>query len=848
VVLLDGAWVRAQTQDAKSSHSSPNPLEAALARPLSLETWPLWSEAYLRIYHDDNVDPEKEREFYEKVHTFLRSTGATLGGPMPRELAADPIVWVALSSACHHAADEADAPASSEPYDSVAESSSRKAISLGDPQALGSMALAATLVYRGIARDRKQALSGDIERGLREAEDRLRHVERVVPHANVNLWRSRIARIRGDSKTARELLSRAIGDHPKSAGTASDFLIDLVSSKEKNLDGKLADQSGPIAGRFPGQAQVQALHALALYRDQRFVEAAETFRRARDLDQRVTRMFGDELAKSIEEGSQLTPGVVNGLSALKANRYEEAITAFRQEQARNPHSSSIARLLARALIGRLTAQRTRSVHLAESSAQEIRALSQQFPGDPEIHAALAGALSLSGHKLEAASALDRVRSLGGRPEAFFDAGSVNAIQHDADSEKATRFWSLTAQGVVAGAALWTGVMFALGVILAWCIPRVPRSQSLIGDTRSRREVWLERLYLVVLSLGLLGFYVSVPLVAAGLLAVTLLLFGLLLAIRILHFGVLQRGLWAFWNVLRCVLIGPQGEVLGIEATSTEHPRLFESLSQVADRLKTRPVDRVYLTPSANISVMQEGSGPFGLLGKRERVLHIGISTLPLISREEFHSILAHEYGHFSQNDTFYGRFIFQVSASLATSLAVMSAAGGFMNYINPFYWFWWCYLKAYTLLAKGFSRSREFLADRQAVAAYGKNTFISGLTKVSVDGVLFESTVYNSIQQLLSQGRAFTNAFDAFRKFREGTEIAESRERLLEELRQTRPRWLDTHPTYSERLAAVAEFPDTRPPVESEPAIELLCDHAAVEATLTSMLTSRLHDIAQGQG
>ena len=148
------------------------------------------------------------------------------------------------------------------------------------------------------------------------------------------------------------------------------------------------------------------------------------------------------------------------------------------------------------------------------------------------------------------------------------------------------------------------------------------------------------------------------------------------------------------------------------------------------------------------------------------MLEIGISTLPFLTREEFKSILAHEYGHFSHKDTFYSRFIFQVSASLATSLAVMNAAGGILNYVNPFYWFWWLYLRAYTLLATGFSRSREFLADRRSAAAYGKQALVSGLTKVSVDGVLFESTVYSNVLHLLGQGKAFTNAFDAFRQFR----------------------------------------------------------------------------------
>ena len=69
-----------------------------------------------------------------------------------------------------------------------------------------------------------------------------------------------------------------------------------------------------------------------------------------------------------------------------------------------------------------------------------------------------------------------------------------------------------------------------------------------------------------------------------------------------------------------------------------------------------------------------------------------------------------------------------------------------------------------------------------------------------------------------------------------------SREWLLNQLRRTKPRWLHTHPTLSERLAAIADFPDSVPTVEREPAIELLSDHQVVEAKLTSVLTGYVHD------
>jgi hypothetical protein len=54
------------------------------------------------------------------------------------------------------------------------------------------------------------------------------------------------------------------------------------------------------------------------------------------------------------------------------------------------------------------------------------------------------------------------------------------------------------------------------------------------------------------------------------------------------------------------------------------------------------------------------------------------------------------------------------------------------------------------------------------------------------------------------------------------------------------------HPTFSERLVAVAGFPDAAPPVESEPAIGLLSDHQTVEAKPTEVLTHAIRGLSRG--
>jgi Zn-dependent protease with chaperone function len=587
------------------------------------------------------------------------------------------------------------------------------------------------------------------------------------------------------------------------------------------------------------------MYAVALYRDQRYAEAAKAMRRARGIDGKVTRIIGDQTVKAIEEGEYLTPKVVGGIEALKSGQFLAADLAFGEALKADPRNKMAARLRARAIIERITSSRQHSIRtVAAAEVGLIADLCRRFPDEAGLHAAHAVILHFSGRDGEAALALDRVERLGASPEKFIDAAGVLEIRRTGSVAQTTRFWRTVALTACAGALLWIATMFVMGAALAICIPRVPRLAHSTGFSRSRREVWLERFYLLVLSLGLLVFYASVPVVAAGVLAVTLALFGLLLVVRVVHVGVLHRGLWATWHVMRCAFLGPQRGGFGIAATGEKHPRLFETLRAVAERLQTRPVDTVYLTPFSSIGVHDEGRGPFGLFGKRQRVLEVGISTLPVLTRAEFEAILAHEYGHFSHRDTFYSRFIFQVSASLATSLAVMNAAGGILNYINPFYWFWWLYLRAYTLLATGFSRYREFLADRRATAAYGRKAFVSGLTKVAVDGAIVSSAVCANVEHLLKQGKAFTNAFDAFRQHREGTEMVASRERLLEEIRQAKPKWFDTHPTFSERVAAVADFPDLEPASETDFAILLLDDHQTVEAELTRLLTSHIHDMS----
>jgi Zn-dependent protease with chaperone function len=218
------------------------------------------------------------------------------------------------------------------------------------------------------------------------------------------------------------------------------------------------------------------------------------------------------------------------------------------------------------------------------------------------------------------------------------------------------------------------------------------------------------------------------------------------------------------------------------------------------------------------------------------VLTVGLCVLPFLTVAEFKSILAHEFAHFSHADTFWHRFLFQVSLSLRTATREMARTGRWLTWANPFFWFFWLYSKSYSLLSAGFSRSREFLADRMACSLYGSDVFTEALRKVCIDGTHFERVVYKNVARLIGQKQAFVNMYLAFRKHRDATLTPDERARRDKELLDDRPSLFASHPTFPERAAAAAALPKARKP-DATPAVGLFENAEAVEQELTDYVT-----------
>jgi Zn-dependent protease with chaperone function/Flp pilus assembly protein TadD len=560
-----------------------------------------------------------------------------------------------------------------------------------------------------------------------------------------------------------------------------------------------------------------------------------------------------EAKKELDEAKKLDPALsvsdVEFRVALSDGDFAAAERAARKMREEDPKSVHGAQALAIASLAR-----------PRENLAIVDALAKEFPDDGVIACFHAGVLRLNEKNRDALNELERARSLGTKPEEVLSPSIVREIE----SAAAPGWIEQTAWAFAYFAGFYLVVMLLMagaGVILA-SRTRGARALELLGNAdemvsagqvaRTHSESLLTRLYAFSLFLGLILFYVSIPFVLVGLLIVTLgLLYLIFLMGRIpikLVVIVVVVGLGGIWAVLKSVFSGIAGGGgnFGVAKTAEECPRLHQVLLDVAKRVDTEPIHEVYLAPGSSISVHQQGRGPFGIFGVKRRVLTLGLSTMRFLNVSELKAILAHEYAHFSHQDTFYSRFIYQVNMAITQALDGMGQSGGAFNYVNPFYWFLYLYHKSYELLSAGFSRSREYLADRMAASLFGGDVFAEALKKVCTDGTLFEMTIYQNITGLLAEGKSFVNMYEAFKNYRDQQLTNDDRDKLYNDLLEEKESLFASHPTFGERVAAVqglakATENDTRP------ALELFDNPEEVEKELTDFLTGFLYHIQQLQ-
>ncbi len=469
-------------------------------------------------------------------------------------------------------------------------------------------------------------------------------------------------------------------------------------------------------------------------------------------------------------------------------------------------------------------------------------LVQLAPNESSTHIFVAIVAASDGRKDDARAALGRAR-LAGMPQA----------EHDRLLDRMEDAWTppLVSMAYTGLKALggWLGG-FAVLLVAGWFLSRAAlrsaeRVPSEPGGHVRGTDAKLRKTYRVVLWICCAYYYASLPIVA-----VATLLFGGGAIVALLAIGHVPIKLFAIiivvafatiGAIVRSVVVRGKDVDPGVRLDLHEHPKLDAALVEVAGRIGTRRVDNVYLTPGTEIAVTERGGMFRQLRRKSERALILGAGVLSGMTVRQLKAILAHEYGHFHNEDTAGGGFSFAVRRSLMV-MAISLARGGAAGWFNPAWWFVRGFYNVFLRISHGASRLQEVLADRWAAFAYGSDSFEGGLRHVIAASVAFSAHADATLEEVVNEKRALTNLY-AYAPAK-APDAEDVRKNIAKEI-EAEPSPYDSHPAPRDRIAWVRKIAAEGAPVaadDGDDAWSLLADRAGLERSMTKAVRDDIFD------
>lgn len=365
---------------------------------------------------------------------------------------------------------------------------------------------------------------------------------------------------------------------------------------------------------------------------------------------------------------------------------------------------------------------------------------------------------------------------------------------------------------------------------------------------------------------LAGFYLLALGIIGGLLAIDVSLYQ-----ASDHMRPALVKIWALsaaiaYPVLRVVFLTRRrtddGEQPGVLLTRERQPALWALVDRIAERTGVRGPAEIRLVPEVNAGVREE-TRMLGLVpGPRHLV--IGAPLLIGLTEGELESVLAHEFGHYSNRDvklaavTVAGRRAVlhtigglhrhadQHKAEEAAKLAAKAekrlakgrkpspaeATGGVDRALAKLFTL---YAKLYFRVSEAVGRRQEYAADRVAAQLAGRDATASALRRLpvldSAQGFYLSryATIGWDAGLLPPPGQVYGGLLHLLSDPERRKELAE----FALEPPAEQPDPYDSHPPIDRRIAAIEALPDDgRGPGAAGPALALLHDAERVLAEL----------------
>jgi Zn-dependent protease with chaperone function len=295
-----------------------------------------------------------------------------------------------------------------------------------------------------------------------------------------------------------------------------------------------------------------------------------------------------------------------------------------------------------------------------------------------------------------------------------------------------------------------------------------------------------------------------------------------------------------------------GRPNGHPVTARDQPELWAEVRAAADAAGTAAPAELVLNGEVNAGVSERAR----LLGLRpgRRTLHLGVPLLAGLTVPGLRSVLAHEFGHYTHQDTRLAHITMRSRAAVVQTVDAFAGSGALAQ--PMFRWapllvarLYVGYARFYLRVSQSVARRQEFAADRVAARLAGRDTTVAALRRVPVLKAAHDHylTTYAFMGVPVGALPPSGELHGGFRRLL-AARSPEALRRLVADRRAPRATPYDSHPPMPERVARVAELPDDgRPDDLSAPlALSLLRDAdtvlAAVEsATLTAQASGLPH-------
>ncbi len=379
-------------------------------------------------------------------------------------------------------------------------------------------------------------------------------------------------------------------------------------------------------------------------------------------------------------------------------------------------------------------------------------------------------------------------------------------------------WTVAAW--VAGLALLCGTGYLLSNVT---LRQIERSNPQVPIATAEKR--LRKIYRLVLNITGLYYYISLPVVAVLVLFVSgAIIYGFLAIGRIPIQITLMLIVGVFatiWSMGKSLFLRVKASDPGRALVRAEAEDLWRLSEEVARDLETRAIDEIRITVGTDLCVYERGSWREKLNGQAKRILVVGTAVLNEFKIADFRSVLAHEYGHFSNRDTAGGDIALRVQNDMIKFYVAMAEAGQ-ATWINVAFHFLRFYNFIFRRISHGATRLQEVLADRVAALHYGPKAFESGLRHVIRQHVNFDFVAEREINAAVEARRPLNNLYTE--AIPQNGFVHDEFEKAIK--RPTTPD--DTHPGPLDRFRLIATLPEPAHPAPSGLVWDLFRDREAI--------------------